>query len=243
MEWVESSSCKNEAAARRFYRRIGGMVGAAYLLRAVDCHRGNVIAAGENPVLVDAEALWHGRMGTSAQSPVELLSRTGFLASADPRSLQSRSSVLGGGKGKHVPKICGKALRAVHYQREILAGFNQAWRCVLGTRKRRAAFLRRVRRITSRKRRWIYRATETYAAIARASIQPAALRSGIERDLLIASLSSRRTIPPTVIHAAIDALKRLDVPYFVKRTNTSLAADSAGSPPAELTRALRNALR
>ncbi len=242
MEYMESFSCKDEAEARRFYRRIGGIVGAAYLLRAVDCHRDNVIAVGEDPVLVDAEALWHDRLGTKAQSPVELLRRTGFLPGPDPRSLQSRSSVLGAGKGKHVPKICGKALRAAHYQREILAGFSQAWRCVLGTRNRRAAFLRRVRRITSRKRRWIYRPTETYAVIARASIQPAAARSGIERDLLIARSCSRRTAPATVIHAEIAALKRLDIPYFVRRSQGRLSPDK-GSVPAEAIEGLHRALK
>ena len=242
MEWIESSSCIDEAAARRFYRRMGGIVGAAYLLRAVDCHRDNVIAAGEDPVLVDAEALWHGRVNAKAQTQVELLYRTGFLPGPNPRSLQSRSSVLGRANGKHVPKICGQALRAAHYQREILAGFRRAWSCVFGTKNRRASFLRRLRRITSRKRRFIYQPTERYTAIARASIQPGAVRSGIERDLLIARLCSRKTVPPTVIHAEIDALKRLDVPYFARRTNASLPADRASSPPAELSSALRNAL-
>jgi lantibiotic modifying enzyme len=207
----------------------------------VDCHRDNVIAAGEDPVLVDAEALWHGHLETKALTPVELLSRTGFLPGPNPRSLQSRSSALGRGNGKHVPKFCGKVLRAVHYEREIVAGFRQAWRCILGTRHRRAPFLRRVQRITSRKRRWIYRPTETYAAIARASTQPAALRSGIERDLLLARLGSRRTAPATVIHAEIAALKRLDIPYFVRRSKGRLSPDK-GSVPAEVIEGLQRAL-
>lgn len=241
MEYMESFSCRKEAEARRFYRRIGGIMGAAYLLRAADCHRDNVIAAGENPVLVDAEALWHYRLGTKAHPPAELLRRTGFLPGPGPRSLQSRSSVLGRGKGKHVPRICSQALRAAHYQREILAAFSRAWRSVLGTRNRRAAFLRRVRRISSRKRRWIYRPTETYAAIARASIQPAAVRSGIERDLLLARLCSRRPAPATVIHAEIAALKRLDIPYFVRRSKGRLLPDK-GPVPAEVIEGLRRAL-
>jgi lantibiotic modifying enzyme len=241
MECIESVSCGDEAGARRYYRRIGGIVGAAYLLRAVDCHRDNVIAAGEDPVLVDAEALWHGPLDMKAQTPVELLYRTGFLPGPNPRSLQSRSSVLGGANGKHVPKIRGKVLRATHYQSEILAGFCQAWRCVLGTKDRRAAFLRRIRRITSRERRLIYRSTEKYVAIARASIQPAAVRSGIERDLLIARLCSRRTLPETVIHAEIAALKRLDVPYFAGRSKGRLSPDK-GRVPAEVIEGLRRAL-
>jgi lantibiotic modifying enzyme len=207
----------------------------------VDCHRDNLIAAGEDPVLVDAEALWHGHLETKAQTPVELLYRTGFLPGPNQRSLQSRSSVLGGGNGKHAPKIRGKALQATHYQSEILAGFGRAWRCVLGTKQRRAAFNRRIRRITSRKRRWICRSTERYAAIARASIQPAAVRSGIERDLLIARLCSRSTVPATIIHAEIDALKRLDIPYFARRSKGRLSPDKS-SAPAEVSEGLDRAL-
>ena len=242
MEPIEPSSCPDQPAAHRFYRRMGGLIGAAYLLRAVDCHRGNLIAAGEHPVLVDAETLWHFSSETETGTPLDLLDRTGFLPGSNRRSLQSRSSVLGGAAtGKHVPKIRDKTLRAVEYEREIVDGFCRAWRCILGTRNRRAVFARRLRRIASRERRWIYRPTETYAAIARASIQPAAARSGIERELLIARLCSRKTVTETVIHAEIDALKRLDIPYLATRINDPSSPDPA-IVPREVIEALRRGL-
>ena len=242
MERIEPLLCQDQAAARRFFQRLGGMIGVAYLLRAVDCHRGNIIAAGENPVVVDAEALWHVGPEAKAQTPVDLLHRTGFLPGANRRSLQSRSSVLGGAiTGPHLPRIHDRALRAAEYERQIVDGFCRAWRCLLGTRKRRVAFRRRLGRICSRKRRWIYRPTETYAAIARASTQPAAVRSGIERDLLVARLCSRKTVPATVIHAEIEAWKRLDVPYFVRRSKGRPPPDKAGVP-ADVIEGLRRAL-
>ena len=242
MERIEPASCKDKAAARRFYRRMGGLMGAAYLLRAADCHRDNIIASGEHPVLVDAEALWHLSFETKAQTPVDLLYRTGFLPGSNRRSLQSRSSVLGGATaGQHVPRIRAKALSAAQYEREIVDGFCRVWRCVLGTRNRRAAFARWLRRISSRKRRRIYRPTETYAAIARAAIQPAAVRSGIERELLIARLCSRRTAPATIIHAEIAALKRLDIPYLARRTKERSSPDK-GIVLTELIEAIRRKL-
>jgi Domain of unknown function (DUF4135) len=244
MECMEASSCKDAAAARRFYRRMGGIVGAAYLLRAADCHRDNVIAAGEHPVLVDAEALWHASPGAKTQTSAELLYRTGFLPSSNRRSLQSRSSVLGGAiTGPHLPRIHDKALRAAQYERQIADGFYRAWRCILGTRNRRAAFVRRLERICSRKRRRIYWPTEKYAAIIRASIQPGALRSGVERDLMLSRLCSRRTVAPSVIHAEITALKRLDIPYFTSGTNARFLLETLSAPSAELTSALRRALK
>jgi lantibiotic modifying enzyme len=242
MERIEPSSCEDRRAARRFYRRMGGIMGAAYLLRAADCHRDNVIAAGENPVLIDAEALWHLAPETKAQTPADLLGRTGFLPGSTRRSLQSRSSVLGDSTtGQHVPRIRGQALRAAHYEREIIEGFSRLWRCVLGTKNQRTAFVRRLHRISSRKRRRIYRSTERYAAIARAAIQPGAVRSGIERELLLARLSSRRTVPSTVIHAEIAALKRIDIPYFVRRGKGRMPSYSQGMP-ANVRQALRRLL-
>lgn len=242
MERIEPSPCKDRPAARRFYRRMGGIIGAACALRAVDCHRDNIIAAGEHPILVDAEALWHLSPETKAAAPVDLLRQTGFLPGPNRRSLQSRSSVLGPAIiGQHVPRIRGRALRAAQYEREIVDGFRRAWRCTLGTTNRRVAFVRRLGRICSRKRRWIYRATENYAAIARASMQPAALRSGIERELLIARLCSRGTVPATVIHGEIAALKRLDIPYFVRRSKGPVSFDK-GIVPTDLVKVLRRAL-
>jgi lantibiotic modifying enzyme len=44
MEEVKFAACKDEAAARRFYKRLGGMIAAAYVIGTVDCHRDNVIA-------------------------------------------------------------------------------------------------------------------------------------------------------------------------------------------------------
>ena len=242
MERIEPSSCKDIPAARRFYRRMGGIIGAAYLLRTADCHRENIIASGEHPVLVDAEALWHLSLETKAQTPLDLLYRTGFFPGANRRSLQSHSSVLGRATtGQHVPRIRARALNAAQYEREIVDGFRRAWHCLLGTHDRHAAFVRRLRRILSRERRWIYWPTEQYAAIRRASIQPAALRSGIDRELLIARSCARRTVTPAVIHAEIDALKRLDIPYFVRRIKERPSPDQ-GTAAAEVIEALHRVL-
>jgi lantibiotic modifying enzyme len=159
-----------------------------------------------------------------AETSLDRLYRTGFFPCSDRRSLQSRSSVLGGtGEGKHTARIRDEALDAAEYKSEIVEGFCRAWRCVLETPRGGAGLVRRLQRIGSRKGRWICRPTEEYAAIARASIQPAAVRSGIERELLVARLCSRRTAPSSILHAEIAALKRLDVPYFLRNTKDRIA--------------------
>jgi len=231
MECVEPASCNDEPAARRFYQRMGGMIAAAYLLKAVDCHRENIIAAGEYPVLVDVDALWHVSPVTKTQSPADLLYQTGFFPNSNRRSLQSRSSVLGRTTtGDHLARIIGKPLQGASYTTDIIKGFTNAWHCILGTPTRRAAFLRRLRRIRSQERRRIYSPTAKYAAIRQASIQPVALRSELERHHLIADLCRRSTASPEIIASEIDALTGFDVPYFVLNRNARITPDTSVLP-------------
>jgi hypothetical protein len=240
MEYVELSSCENKRAARRFYERLGGTIAAVYLLKAVDCHRDNFIASSDQPVLVDVDALWHVSRLTKTQSPRAILYRTGFFPNANRHSLQSRSSVLGWtSTGKHLARIGGKPLDAALYQREIVRGFAKAWHCLLGTPRRRAALLRRLRRIRTQDRRWIYSATAQYAAIRQASLQPAVLRDAMERRHVIARLCRRETASSAVLRAEINALERLDIPYFVRRIQEQLSPDN-DKLPQELIRAIQD---
>jgi len=228
MERIEAAPCQ-KAAARRFYERMGGMIAAACLVKAVDCHRDNIIISGEDPVLVDADALWHVSPGMKTQTPpLDVLYRTGFFPNSNPRSLQSRSSAL-------------RRPQMVQYRREMINGFTRAWDCILGTKERRRAFAKRLRRIQAHERRWIYRATEQYAAIRRASVQPVALRSGVERHRIIARFCRHAPLASEAIDAEIRALKRLDIPYFVRTGKKRIVLNKA-SMLATVQEALRRVL-
>jgi lantibiotic modifying enzyme len=242
MEYIEPQSCRSRAAVRRFHERLGGMIAAAFLLKAVDCHRQNVIAFGEYPVLVDVDALWHVSSLTKTQSPADVLYRTGFFPNPRRRSLQSRSSVLGSGNtGHHLPRIEGRPVAASDYTEAIADGFSAGWKTLIGTSARRGAFQKSLRQIRARPRRWIYLATEKYAAMQKASVSPAALQSEAAREALMKRLTSRSSVSPSVSQAEMKALRQLDVPYFVKTTAEAMPADSRTVPP-EITEAIRNAL-
>ena len=60
-EFVTPSSCHNQAEVARFYQRQGGYLALLYILEATDFHHENIIADGEDPILVDLEALFHHR--------------------------------------------------------------------------------------------------------------------------------------------------------------------------------------
>jgi type 2 lantibiotic biosynthesis protein LanM len=63
MEFVAAQACKSEEEVRRFYERQGAYLALLYALEATDFHSENLIAAGEHPVLLDLEALFHPRVG------------------------------------------------------------------------------------------------------------------------------------------------------------------------------------
>ncbi|OJV97190.1 MAG: hypothetical protein BGO39_18615 [Chloroflexi bacterium 54-19] len=63
-EFVVAETCTTEEEIRRFYRRQGAFLALLYTLDATDLHQENLIAAGEHPVMVDLEALFHPRMST-----------------------------------------------------------------------------------------------------------------------------------------------------------------------------------
>ncbi|MCF4965699.1 type 2 lantipeptide synthetase LanM [Nostoc sp. CMAA1605] len=57
MEFVEALPCENQQAVNRYYQRAGMVLCIAYVLRGTDFHYENIIASGEQPVLIDLETL------------------------------------------------------------------------------------------------------------------------------------------------------------------------------------------
>lgn len=59
VEFVEPAPCTSSEQVSRFYRRQGCYLALLYALGANDFHFENLIAAGEHPVLIDLESLFH----------------------------------------------------------------------------------------------------------------------------------------------------------------------------------------
>ena len=62
-EFAAAEPCASVEEVARYYTRLGGQLALLYALEAIDFHQGNVIAAGEQPVLPDVEALFQPRVG------------------------------------------------------------------------------------------------------------------------------------------------------------------------------------
>jgi type 2 lantibiotic biosynthesis protein LanM len=61
VEFVEHLPCLDQDEARRYYERAGMLLCLFYVLEGTDCHRENIIASGEYPMLIDTETLMHHR--------------------------------------------------------------------------------------------------------------------------------------------------------------------------------------
>jgi type 2 lantibiotic biosynthesis protein LanM len=63
VQFVPSHSCSSPQEVNRFYERQGAYLALLYALEATDLHFENLTAAGEHPVLLDLETLFHPRIG------------------------------------------------------------------------------------------------------------------------------------------------------------------------------------
>ena len=72
-EFVTAHGCTTPEELGRFYERQGGYLALLYALEATDFHFENLIAAGEHPVLLDLESLFHPRAGTTSGTELSRL--------------------------------------------------------------------------------------------------------------------------------------------------------------------------
>ncbi len=115
-EFVTAAPCASEGEVRRFYERQGGYLALLYLLGATDMHYENLIAAGEHPMMVDLEALFHPWGEELGQPPGEepvgrplqaTLLRIGLLPGrswGDAENAGVDLSGLGSGGAQEMPK-------------------------------------------------------------------------------------------------------------------------------------------
>jgi len=83
-ELVEPAPCASREEVERFYTRQGGLLALLFVLSGTDMHHENLLAAGEHPMLLDLEALFHpldqalGAAEVEAALP-DTVMRVGFL--------------------------------------------------------------------------------------------------------------------------------------------------------------------
>ncbi|WP_414544126.1 type 2 lanthipeptide synthetase LanM family protein [Nostoc sp. CCY0012] len=78
VEFVIAHSCSSSEEIQNFYQRQGGYLALLYALEGTDFHFENLIAAGDQPILVDLECLFHPEIGKFNISPTEVSTARSF---------------------------------------------------------------------------------------------------------------------------------------------------------------------
>ncbi|MFC0429644.1 type 2 lanthipeptide synthetase LanM family protein [Kutzneria buriramensis] len=107
-EFVDAAACDEVSGLSRFYRRQGVLLALLYAVDGSDMHYENLIAAGDQPVLVDVETLFHPTMqvdtATGHDPAAQELVRSVFRTALLPQVMLGENgsmdvSGLGGDKG------------------------------------------------------------------------------------------------------------------------------------------------
>jgi type 2 lantibiotic biosynthesis protein LanM len=72
LEYAEHTSCETPEQVTSYYRRLGAQTALLHAVNGADFHFENLIACGEQPVLVDLEALFHQPSPTAPGSAADL---------------------------------------------------------------------------------------------------------------------------------------------------------------------------
>ncbi|MCG8923420.1 type 2 lanthipeptide synthetase LanM family protein [Lentzea sp. CC55] len=76
IEHVEHEPCADVAGVAEFYRRLGALLALLYAVDGTDMHYENLIACGDQPVLVDVETLFHPTLSPATDPAVLALVRS-----------------------------------------------------------------------------------------------------------------------------------------------------------------------
>ncbi len=70
VEFVERRDCASKEDVERFYQRLGGLLGLLHTMNAVDFHQENIVASGDQPILIDLESVLQPRIQRSVPESI-----------------------------------------------------------------------------------------------------------------------------------------------------------------------------
>ena len=134
VEFIEHEGCRTQGEIERFYRRHGAYLALLYALNATDFHFENLIAAGEHPMLIDLETLFHPQLdavtavdadGLADQAMLGSVMQIGLLPMRlwsgegyEGIDISGLSAVAGQLSPDRMPQLAGIGTDAMHVVRE-----------------------------------------------------------------------------------------------------------------------------
>lgn len=116
LEFVEHAPCADVTEVGRFYHRLGALIALLYAVDGTDMHYENLIAAGDQPVLIDVETLFHPTVGIPEDPAVKALARSVHRTAVLPRVLLGEHGALdiGGMGGDHGDRLPADGVAWLH---------------------------------------------------------------------------------------------------------------------------------
>ena len=270
-EYVRSSDCTSTEEFGEFYFRLGELARVVQLLQARDFWADNLIALGAHPVFIDLECLLQSRPTRTADREAvrgdelwerleEGPSRTAVVSMARPLAPGRRYQDIGCmaaleeqiaedstgfPPGWEAPRYRPRTEDTVadprQFHTEFLAGYQAMSRFLAEHAQSLADERGPLGLLRDAPVRYVWRNTFDCTSIIRGSLGPAALSSGVAREMVLAR-TLRGFVPLLadgdgearedvleILEQEIDSFRRLDVPLFLAQPASTAAFTPEGT--------------
>ena len=216
MERIDAASCTGAVGAARFHRNAGMLLALLWLLDATDIHYGNLIAAGDDPVVVDLETILQpAQFGRGESSSVLTTGLLPYWNRGPDGELHLLSGLGGGavrsaltvprwraantdrmalerrpvrvGPQPNQPRLGRRRLPPHEYTAELVDGFRTAGELLRRERQALASGDGPAAGLADLQTRILLRPTITYVLLAEGTLGPALLRDPAAREAALAS--------------------------------------------------------
>lgn len=233
-EFIDHAPCTSRAAAGRFCERQGALLALLYALEATDCHAENLIACGEDPLLIDLETLLQPRVLAAGALDASIL-RVGLVSTTMRDGAGVDFSGIGdldpGQPARHRAHLGDTPVRAEDHADAMVRGFERMAAVLIRERAALLADEGPLARFADAPVRVVLRATDAYALLLRETRHPDCLRDALDRDRAFDRLwleTCERPELARVIRHERDDLWREDIPCFSTTPTSRDLVSSAG---------------
>jgi type 2 lantibiotic biosynthesis protein LanM len=128
VEEIEPRPCQDKCEVEAFYYRAGMLLCLIYALEGTDCHHENLIAAGDQPVLIDHETLLQPRIRyfgpPGEEGPLALAAQFFYQDSVLRSGLLPRRQIRPSGESYDTSGLGGSEIQLTHRRKKIWENIN-----------------------------------------------------------------------------------------------------------------------